>query len=95
MPREKDCVRCLYSQCAISVFLAQYITATGHIKVMHVLKTLSVVRHYTRVFRTTDDVKPVSRGEFWPRTKWTHVRSSKYDLCGFKNTRSMKSLLVN
>ena len=46
-----------------------------------------LVRHYTRVFRTTDDVKPVSRGAFWPRTKWTHVRSSKYGLCGFKTTR--------
>ena len=30
----------MYSQCAISVFVAQYIPATGQTKVLHVLKTL-------------------------------------------------------
>ena len=30
----------MYSQCVISVFVAQYITATGHSKVLHVLKIL-------------------------------------------------------
>ena len=30
----------MYSQCAISVFVAQYITARGHTKVLHILKIL-------------------------------------------------------
>ena len=30
----------MYSQCVISVFVAQYITATGHIKVLHIPKIL-------------------------------------------------------
>ena len=30
----------MYFQCAISVLVAQYITATGHTKVLHVLKIL-------------------------------------------------------
>ena len=30
----------MYSQCVISVFVAQYITATGHSKVLHLLKIL-------------------------------------------------------
>ena len=30
----------MYSQCVISVFVAQYITATGHTKALHILKIL-------------------------------------------------------
>ena len=30
----------MYSQCVISVFVAQYITATGHTKVLHILKII-------------------------------------------------------
>ena len=30
----------MFSQCVISVFVAQYITATGHTKVLHILKLL-------------------------------------------------------
>ena len=30
----------MYSQCAVSVFVAQYITAIGQTKVLHVLKPL-------------------------------------------------------
>ena len=30
----------MYSQCVISVFVAQYITATGHTKVLYILKIL-------------------------------------------------------
>ena len=30
----------MYSQCVTSAFVAQYITATGHTKVLHVLKIL-------------------------------------------------------
>ena len=30
----------MYSRCAISVFVAQYITARGHTKVLHILKIL-------------------------------------------------------
>ena len=30
----------MFSQCVISVFVAQYITATGHTKVLHILKIL-------------------------------------------------------
>ena len=30
----------MYSQCVISVFVAQYTMATGHSKVLHILKIL-------------------------------------------------------
>ena len=48
-----------------SVFVAQYIMAIDHTKVLHVLKTLLSAITLVSKFRITDDVKPVSCCVFW------------------------------
>ena len=82
----------MYSQCVISVLVAQYITATGHTKVLHVLKVLlsAITLVFSEPLMTSNrclvECFVAHKIDPGPIVKMRYLRLQKH---------SMKSLLVD
>ena len=82
----------MYSQCAISVFVAQYITARGHTKVLHIQNIL--LSAITLAF-----TEPLMTSNRYPAERLAAHKMDPRSIVKIRSLRlqnySMKSLLVD